>query len=121
MRPTGFRLTEEHIALLRAMCVGWQDCEYGAPEINPKRPYGNSSVELDIAEILGWEVDEDEGLTDEQRDRAAALHGETELALQVALQAGSFTPGEYVNRSATYGCGDFELAGATQAAGGEDG
>ena len=103
--PTRFTLTAEHVALLRAMCVGWQDCETGAPEIDPKRPYGNSSVDLDVAEALGWEVDADEGLTDEQRDRAMTLHRETEVALQVVLQTGSFTPGTYVNRDrfAPYG------------------
>lgn len=105
MKPMKFTLTEEHVALLRRMSVGWQDCETGAPEIDPKRPYGNSSVEQDVAEILGWEIDEDEGLTDEQHDRAAALHRETEIALQVVLQTGTFVPGEYVNRdrSAPYG------------------
>ena len=47
------------------MIVQWRDCEYGAPEINPKRPYGNSSVELDICEILGWKYDsENEDLID---------------------------------------------------------
>lgn len=103
--PMKFTLTAEHVALLRRMCVGWQDCETGAPEIDPKRPYGNSSVALDVAEILGWEVDEDEGLDDEQRHRAMALHRETEVALQVVLQTGSFEPGDYVNRDrfAPYG------------------
>lgn len=47
-----FNLKEEHIKLLRAMYVGWSDCEYGAPEIDPKRPYGNSYVEGDVHEIL---------------------------------------------------------------------
>lgn len=109
--PMRFTLTTEHVALLRAMNVGWQDCETGAPEIDPKRPYGNSSVELDVAEILGWEVDED-GLTDEQHDRAATLHRETQTALQVVLHAGSFEPGDYVNRDrfAPYGV-TYERAG----------
>lgn len=100
-----FTLTEEHVVLLRAMNVGWQDCETGAPEIDPKRPYGNSSVELDVAEALGWEVDSDDGLTREQRDHAARLHRETEVALQIVLQTGAFVPGEYENRDrfAPYG------------------
>lgn len=102
-----FTLTGEHIKLLRSMNVGWQDCEYGAPEIDPKRPYGNSSVELDIAEILGWELgeDDDDELTDEQRERAATLHRETQTALQVVLHTLSLEPGTYTNRdrSAPYG------------------
>lgn len=105
MKPMQFRLTEEHVTLIREMSIGWQDSETGAPEVDPKRPYGNSSVERDVAELLGWEIDKHEGLTDEQRDRAMALHRETEVALQVVLQAGTFEPGLYVNRDkhAPYG------------------
>src|SRR4028118_696601 len=69
-----FELTADHIKLIRRMNVGWQSCEAGAPEIDPKRPYGNSCMVGDVAEILGWEVDEDEGLTDAQRERAEAIH-----------------------------------------------
>ena len=68
------------------MYVGWQDCEYGAPEIDPKRPYGNSDVEGDIAEILGWEVDEDNGLTEKQSEKAAALHQEMQGVIEYALK-----------------------------------
>ena len=92
---TRFVVTGEHLKLARRMCVGWQDCEYGAPEIDPKRPYGNRSVEVDIAEILGWVVDEDEGPTDEQRERAASIHREMETVLQIALATGSFRDGTY--------------------------
>ncbi|MCU1325011.1 MAG: hypothetical protein JWN34_381, partial [Bryobacterales bacterium] len=55
-----FFVTSEHLKLLQRMCVGWQDCEYGAPEIDPKRPYGNSSVEYDILEILGVKPDSED-------------------------------------------------------------
>jgi hypothetical protein len=86
MKPTRVNVTRDHLVLLRRMCVGWQDCETGAPEINPKRPYGNSSVEVDIAEMLGWDICPHEGLTDEQRHRARILHGDTEAVLQAVLQ-----------------------------------
>ena len=42
--PTEFTLTVDHITLLNNMWVDWSDVEYGAPEIDPKRPYGNSDV-----------------------------------------------------------------------------
>lgn len=90
-----FVLTEAHIALLRRAYVGWDDCEYGAPAIDCKRPYGNSNVAGDIAEILGWDVDADEGLTRAQRDRASTLHAETQTALQVILATGAMKPGSY--------------------------
>lgn len=47
-----FEIKKEHLRLLKRMCWGWQDCEYGAPEVSPKRPYGNSSVLEDIKEIV---------------------------------------------------------------------
>lgn len=67
------------------MYVGWDDCEYGAPAIDCKRPYGNSSVEEDIAEILGWEVDEEFGLRDSQREKAEAIHREMLGVIRVLL------------------------------------
>lgn len=30
--------------------------EYGAPMLNPKRPFGNSCVESDILEIINWRM-----------------------------------------------------------------
>jgi hypothetical protein len=44
MKTQTFKLTDEHLKLLRRFNVGWQDSESGAPEIDPKRPYGNSAV-----------------------------------------------------------------------------
>lgn len=80
------KIKPEHIKLAKRMYVQWQDCEYGAPEIDPKRPYGNSDVEGDIAEILGWEVDEENGLTTKQSNAAEALHREMEQVIQYALK-----------------------------------
>lgn len=80
------KIKPEHIKLAKRMYVQWQDCEYGAPEIDPKRPYGNSDVEGDIAEILGWEVDEENGLTTKQSNAAEALHREMEQVIQHALK-----------------------------------
>ena len=95
-----FKLTADHIKLLRRANVGWNDAETGAPEIDPKRPYGNSDVAGDVCEILGWRPegcagDDDGCYTEEQRDRALALHRETETALQIILQMGEMTPGTF--------------------------
>ncbi len=89
-----FILTDDHLTLLRNAYVQWDDCETGAPAIDPKRPYGNSSVVQDIAEIL--KVDQppyDTEPYDEAADRLLGLHRETETALQVILATGSFTTG----------------------------
>lgn len=92
---TRFTLTADHIKLLRHMYVGWQDCETGAPEIDPKRPYGNSDVAGDVAEILGWKRDADGDLCDADVAKARKLHGETSYALKIILVTGKFEPGEY--------------------------
>jgi hypothetical protein len=94
-----FNLTIEHIKLLQAMYVDWHDCEFGAPTINPKRPYGNSDVLWDIAEILGIESKKDKNdefyYTDKEEKYMNKLHEETQTALQIVLRTGEFEVGEY--------------------------
>lgn len=92
-----FELKEEHIKLLSKAYIDLSNCETGAPEIDPKRPYGNSYVAGDVAEILGWEIEED-GLTDDQFEDAMMLHYGTVQALQIILQCKTFKPGIYVNK-----------------------
>lgn len=91
-----FELTEQHLVLMKRMWVGWQDCEFGAPEIDPKRPYGNSGVISDIAEILGIpEPDEDEDFSPEVAERMERLHLETRAAIAIMLQCGKVAIGKY--------------------------
>jgi len=101
-----FVLTREHIALLRRAYIGWQDCETGAPEIDPKRPYGNSFVALDVAEILKWKGSgEDDELTDDEQGRLLEIHRGTDRALEIILHTGEFRPGTYVRQR--YGQSDW--------------
>jgi hypothetical protein len=112
-----FEVKKEHLLLLKQMCVGWQDCEFGAPEIDPKRPYGNSDVLLDMVEIIGIKkVGEDVFQFDlfgkqyfiygenkynlEVKGKELIkilndLHKETETVLQIALRTGMFKEGKY--------------------------
>lgn len=90
-----FTLTEEHIKLLQHMHVHWQYCEYGAPEIDPKRPYGRSDTEASIFEILGWARASPAALSAAEGARAEAIHGETETALEIVLRTRAFLPGVY--------------------------
>ena len=106
-----FALTEQHIALLRRMNVTWSE---GAPCIDPKRPYGNSTVLDDLAELLGLAdtrcplgVRNDLGIEPShpncceryvsEQDEAVLwrLHRETETALAVFLRLGHLEPGDF--------------------------
>jgi hypothetical protein len=92
-----FAVTGQHLALLRRMCVGWSRVEFGAPAIDPKRPYGSSFVYGDIAEILGeaYPVDDEDWPDEATQRRMDQLHGETETALQIALSTAMFKEGIY--------------------------
>lgn len=54
------------------------DCEYGAIGVDCKRPFGNSDVESDILELLGYEPDGDDGesacWSSKQREYAETLY-----------------------------------------------
>lgn len=99
-RSTTFTVTEDHLKLARQMNISYDAyAEYGAPCVDPKRPYGNSNVEGDIAEILGWELfedaDGDRHLSAEQRDAAERMHREMETVLQILVRQLAIEPGEY--------------------------
>lgn len=96
MRIERFEIKEEHLKLLNNAYVTSNDAEYGAPTIDPKRPYGNSFVEGDIAKILGWFI-EDEVFSEQQLHDAYILHKETEKALQICLKLLKFEVGIYEN------------------------
>ena len=94
-----FQLTEDHIKLLNRMYVEWDDGAYdGAPSINSKRPYGNSSVAYDVYEIIHgkkWDYGEHDEMTEEIYEQMLVLHRETATALQIVLCTKSFVPGTY--------------------------
>jgi hypothetical protein len=95
-----FTMTAEHIALLSAGCVYWERSDCGAPGIDPKRPYGNSDLHRDVAQLLGIALevaDEWEGPIPSvaQQKHLEKIHRETETALQIVLATQSFEPGEY--------------------------
>lgn len=100
MKTQRFELKEEHLKLLRNMCVRWEFCEFGAPVIDCKKPYGNSDVYEDMAKILGIKgfenSDEEISFSKEQVDLMDKLHKETEVVLQIVLKTGKFEEGIYV-------------------------
>jgi len=92
--PVEFELRPDHVKLLRHANVTWSPLEWGSPQIDPKRPLGNSSLWQDVAEILGWPQPDDDSY--EGYDAARAIYGELLVALQIVLATGSFEPGRYV-------------------------
>lgn len=92
-----FRLTGKHIKLLKSAYVGWNDCEYGAPCVEPKRPYGNSDVLRDVYRIVyGQTWDDSKPMSDQLEAELDLLHLETKTALQIVLQLRTFKPGTFV-------------------------
>lgn len=102
MKPHEFELKEEHIKLLKNTYIRWDDCEYGAPAIDPKRPFGNSgryTIIREMAEILGIptfkDMDGEDTITEEQSDYLENLWRETDKALQIIIQTITPTYGKY--------------------------
>lgn len=96
-----FKLKQEHLKLLRRANIYWDFAETGAPAIDPKRPYGNSNVIEDIAEILeeapSLVKDGENIFSDEQEEKFLKLHQESLHALQVVLQNLTIKPGDFEN------------------------
>lgn len=96
--PDTFEITDDHITLLQAAEWEYSDCEFGAPAIDPKRPYGNSSVETDLAELLipGFkEMNDDDQAAELDDGWLVRTHRELVTVLAVAISARSFAPGIY--------------------------
>ena len=95
-----FELKQHHLDLLKETSISWDNCEYGAPAIDCKRPYGNSDVEDDMAEIIkfpkkgNWDKNE-EMWNEEASERLSDLHKETQIALQIVLHCQTFKLGKY--------------------------
>lgn len=92
-----FVVTEDHLKLMKNFVIGWCDDEVGAPEVNPKRPYGNGDVAEDVARIIGYPLvrDEEGDIDVDMEYDMLHIHEETEFALQIALQVGYFKAARY--------------------------
>lgn len=98
-----FELKEEHIKLIERMYWEYSDCETGGPAVNGKRPYGNSYVPPDVAEILGVELSEDDDEKyEEQVKELMQYHYDSHIAIEIILQTKSFKTGTYKNVADPY-------------------
>lgn len=104
-RTTGFTVTDDHLKLLSELEIDYDDVtEFGAPEVDPKRPYGNSDVYLDIAEAIGMTADrtDDDGdpdFSDRQLLELHRLHLEMATVLQILVRNRRIGPGRYTRDS----------------------
>lgn len=48
-----FTVKPIHLQLIKRFYVSWNSFEFGAPTIDPKRPFGNSDVKNDFELITG--------------------------------------------------------------------
>ena len=110
-----FTISPEHLKLLKHVCIDWDNCEFGAPCINPKRPYGNSDVYNDMLDILGWRgkctykikgisyaMEFNGELPEEVTKILDKLHKELETVLQICLVTQSFKVGKYETEKYDY-------------------
>jgi len=86
-------VTEDHIKLMRRVVWRWEDCGFGAPAVDCKRPYGNSDALDDIADIIGIEPEERDGRYEmawsaAQEERMHQLHRDVLQILIAFTQSG---------------------------------
>lgn len=92
-------VTENHLKLLKNLHVGWDYTEFGAPCIDPKRPFGNSNVFSDMAQILGFELANHEKqpeLYDKQCTSLVKGYHELQYCLQILCTNLKLESGKYV-------------------------
>lgn len=93
-------ITAGHLKLLRKMNIRWNGCEFGAPAVDCKRPYGNRDVYGDIADILGLQkpdFDAGEDWEPSALDLMDQIHADMQDVLQAVVQLGCVEPGMYVS------------------------
>lgn len=101
MEDRKFNVREEHILLLKNMSVTWNDSCFGSPTVDPKRPYGSTSVIEDMAKMLNIgkvDADGEIQLSEVQEKQLINFHKETETVLEILLYNCSIKPGVYVNK-----------------------
>ena len=106
MENKTFTVTEDHLKLLPHLWFEYDNyTEFGAPIVDPKRPYGNSDVYGDIAEHLGIEGEEDHWgdveFSREQKDYMLRVHKEMVTVLNIIVRNGGVEAGDY--EAAPYG------------------
>lgn len=104
-----FDVKPYHLRLLQKCYTSWDVCEFGAPQIDPKRPFGNSGANsiltvvaketgaldhlmdsLDLDECNIYDV-----LKPEKTQELIHIYKELEICLQILLNDLAIVPGRY--------------------------
>lgn len=98
MSKKHFEVTRDHIKLVRAILVGWNE-DTERVEIDTKRPYGDSDIPRSVAEAIDLDFVEIEGgemrLTYQQEQRCWKLHRDMATVLQIIFSSGELKSGKY--------------------------
>ena len=89
MAKREFILKEDHLTLLKHACVSNISCEFGAPGIDCKRPFGNSDVIGDMIDIMGIDAERDDDswrYPEDVEGELMELYSELETALRVIFK-----------------------------------
>lgn len=84
-----FNFTNTHLKLLRNFSTYWNNVEYGAPAVSPKKPYGNSDIEDDIRDILQTKLSD---------NKCYKIHRSLGNALDIFLQHAVLPEGKYIRK-----------------------
>ena len=109
MKQLVFVLTNEHLQLIQRLNIRSHSSKdkkhfpYPVPAVDLYRPFGNSAVLYDVAEIAGIEPrgemsDDVQLLSDEQKEQLKQLIAEIPTALQICTSTLSFQTGVYTRR-----------------------
>lgn len=93
-----FIVTKNHLKLLKNLKFSWNDTEFGAPTVDPERPFGSRTVYPDMAKILGIRfigIEEDEKKYQRLLENLEKGYGELQTCLEILCQNFSIEEGEY--------------------------
>ncbi len=112
-----FELKEEHLKLLKEANWDYSSAEFGAPMMDPKKPYGRSFPIHHMCEILGIDFPDEDALLDKPGEydhqydllvkRLTPIHYGLVNALRIIFSTGSMEPGLY--RKKRKYCSEWEL------------
>lgn len=92
-----FKITSDHLKLLQQMSVGYDTCTgYNpVPEINPKRPYGDSCMYHSMGRILDIKPKNGMEFSESQLSHFDNLQEQTAVALSICMARQKFEEGFY--------------------------